>query len=255
MRYLKLTVAYDGTDYVGWQVQPNGPTVQQVLERTVAKVTQSETRVVASGRTDSGVHARGQVVSLATDNSLPVETLLAAINANLPLDVRVHDVCEAPNGFHAIRDATGKRYRYDIYDGPVADVFTRRYSWFQPRRLDEAAMRRASAALVGTHDFSSFEAAGSPRAGSVRTVFDLSVQRDPGEPNRLCIEVDADGFLYNMVRNIVGTLVEVGQGRRDEDSLARVLTSRDRKAAGPTAPAHGLTLLRVSYDRRTPSDE
>ena len=176
MRTLKLTIAYDGTAYAGWQFQPDQPTVQETLETAIAKVTGQRVRVLASGRTDAGVHALGQVVGFQTDSALPPDVLRRALNANLPEDVAVLDVAEAPDDFHAISHVRRKRYRYVIHDGPVRDVFRRRFVWhYIHGRLDAEAMHRAAAALLGTHDFSSFETAGAPRATSVRTVFDLRV--------------------------------------------------------------------------------
>ena len=245
MRTLKFTIAYDGTAYAGWQCQPDRISVQETLENAMARITGERNRTLASGRTDAGVHALGQVVAMRTESTLSVETMRRALNANLPDDIAVLDAVEAPDDFHAISHVRRKRYRYVIDDGPVRDVFTRHYAWHYDRgRLDAEAMRLASAALWGTHDFSSFESSGAPRATSVRTVFELLVERDG---DRITIEIEADGFLYNMVRAIVGTLVEVGRGRRSESWPGEVLAARDRAAAGPTAPPQGLFLVRVEY--------
>lgn len=249
MRFFKLTLAYDGTNYAGWQWQPNLPTVQGALETALKSVTGESIRIIASGRTDTGVHALGQVVSFKSETALSPEVLCKALNGNVPEDILVLSVCEAPEGFHAIRDALGKRYRYVIQDGRQRDIFARGYAWHVRQRLDDAAMGRAAAALLGTHDFSSFESAGSQRLTSVRTVREILVERlwiDLSE--RVIIEVEADGFLYNMVRNIVGTLVEVGRGRRPESWLAEVLAARDRRLAGMAAPPQGLFLVRVDYE-------
>ena len=178
MRTLKLTLAYDGTAYAGWQCQPGKPTVQETLEDAIAKVTGQRVRVLASGRTDAGVHALGQVVGFRTDSSLPPEVLLRALNANLPHDIAVLEVAEAPEGFHPTYHAVRKRYRYVIHDGPVRDVFRRHFVWhYNYGRLDAEAMQRAAAALLGTHDFSSFESSGAERKTSVRTIFELRVER------------------------------------------------------------------------------
>jgi tRNA pseudouridine38-40 synthase len=286
MRTLKLTIAYDGTAYAGWQLQPERPTVQGTLEKAVAKVTGQHVRILASGRTDAGVHASGQVVGFRTDSALPPEVLLRAINANLPYDVAVLDVAEAPDRFHPIADVVRKRYRYSIHDGPVRDVFRRHFAWhYVYGRLNADAMSRAAAPLLGTHDFSSFESSGAERKTSVRTIFELSVERgragqgvqeglgirdqglaignvdsgnvprlrsretcDPNYTDFITIEIEADGFLYNMVRAIVGTLVEVGRGSRPESWPADVLHAVDRRLAGPTAPPQGLCLIRVQYE-------
>jgi tRNA pseudouridine38-40 synthase len=248
-RTLKLTVAYDGTDFAGWQVQPEARTVQGTLQEILARMTGGPVSLVGSGRTDAGVHALGQVASFETTSAHSCDVFFRALNAELPEDVAVLAVEESPAEFHALRSARRKRYRYVIHDGGVRDVFARRYCWGLPHRLDEAAMQRAAAVLVGTHDFCSFETAGSERESSVRTVFaaEVSRQRD----DRACelhIEVEADGFLYNMVRAIVGTLVQVGRGARPEAWVGEVLRAQDRSAAGPTAPPQGLFLLWVSYD-------
>ncbi len=249
MRFFKLTLSYDGTAYAGWQIQANANTIQAELERALHDVTGEQTRVVASGRTDAGVHALAQVVSFSSGTRLTTDVLAKAIDANLPRDIAVSDVREAPEGFHAIRDAVGKRYRYIIQDGPTYDVFARAYAWYVHGRLDVEAMGTAAQTLLGTHDFSSFEASGSERATSVRTIRDAVVERRPGDHlDRIFIEIEADGFLYNMVRNIVGTLAEVGRGKQPADWVAGVLAAKDRKLAGMTAPPHGLYLVRVEYD-------
>jgi tRNA pseudouridine38-40 synthase len=250
MRTIKLTLAYDGTAYAGWQVQPGKKTVQGALEAALAKITGRPVRTLASGRTDAGVHALGQVVGFQTDTHLAGDVLLRALNAELPDDVAALDVADVPEGFHPIGDAVGKRYRYVIQDGPTPDVFRRAYCWHYRRRLDDEAMHQAAQSLLGTHDFSSFESAGAPRVNSVRTVRDISVRREGragGARDWIVIEVEADGFLYNMVRAIVGTLVEVGRGARDAAWVKNVLAAADRAAAGPTAPPHGLFLVGVEY--------
>ncbi len=227
MRFLKLTIAYEGTAYVGWQVQPNGLSVQQVLESAWHSVTGETRRITASGRTDSGVHARGQVCSLETASRLPGPRLVAALNAWLPEDIRVLRCAAAPLNFHAIRDAISKTYRYCIQDGRQADLFQRRYCWHIPRRLDIAAMRQAAAGLTGTRDFSSFEAAGAERLDTIRTITRLEITDRPQPPFRqIEIEITADGFLYNMVRNIVGTLVVVGRGQQPPEWVSTVLQAR-----------------------------
>lgn len=248
MRSLKLTLAYDGTDFAGWQVQPGERTVQGVLEDALKTITGAEVRAVASGRTDAGVHALAQVVSVTTACRLPPDELRRALNGNLPRDVHVREVSEKHEGFHAIRDAVGKRYRYVIQDGEP-DIFIRRYAWQLPYPLDAEAMHAASQSLLGTHDFSSFEASGSPRKTAVRTVTDIfAARRWEGVTGRIAIEVAADGFLYNMVRNIVGALFEVGRGARPPAWIAEILAARDRKVKYPTAPPQGLFLVEVQYE-------
>jgi tRNA pseudouridine38-40 synthase len=249
MRTIKLTIAYDGTDFVGWQTQESGRAVQSALEETLEKITGERPSTLASGRTDAGVHALGQVVSFCTLSQLPLEVLQRALNAELPRTIAVLDAAEVHEGFHATHDALRKRYRYVIHDGPVRDVFVRRYAWhFTHGRLDTEAMQRAAAVLVGTHDFSSYETTGAPRKTSVRTVYDLKIER--GRRDRtdfVTLEIEANGFLYNMVRAIVGTLVDVGRGARPESWPGEVLAARDRRRAGRTAPPQGLFLVCVQY--------
>jgi tRNA pseudouridine38-40 synthase len=199
---------------------------------------------MAAGRTDAGVHALGQVVGLSTESTLSIADLHRAVNAVLPEDVAIVSVEEAPDDFHATHNAKRKTYRYQIHNGRAPDVFNRRYVWHYPQPLDAATMHAAAQALIGKHDFASLESAGSERPDSIRTLFALSVKR---EADRITIEVTGDGFLYNMVRAIVGTLVEVGKGRRDVAWVAEVLASCDRRRAGQTAPPQGLFLIRVEY--------
>lgn len=248
LQSFKLVVAYDGTAYVGWQVQPEGETIQGHLEQGLREVTNREIRVTASGRTDSGVHALGQVVSFESDTSLDANTLHRAINAKLPRDIRVLSVTNAPPGFHAIRDAISKRYRYFIQDGGVQDPFLRAWSWHMPQELDDWDMQDAATNLIGEFDFASYQSAGSPRSTTVREIFEFKVERQVGQ---LCepivIEVSANGFLYNMVRNLVGTLVEVGLGKQETSWPAEILQHKDRTKAGPTAPPQGLFLVSVEY--------
>lgn len=249
MRTIKLTLSYDGTDFAGWQIQPDQPTVQATLEATIEKITGQHASVLGSGRTDAGVHALGQVASFRTQSTLPVHVLQRALNAQLPRTIAVLDIAEAPPEFHPIVHALRKQYRYVIHDGPNRDVFRRHYCWqYAYGRLDTEAMARAAAALVGTHDFSSFETSGAPRKTSVRTVFEISIRRGRGDQQDfITLEIEADGFLYNMVRAIVGTLIEVGRGDRPEIWPAEVLRAADRRLAGQTAPPQGLFLVKVDY--------
>jgi len=248
MPTFKLTLAYDGADFAGWQRQPNRRTVQGELEAAIERITQERSKCIASGRTDAGVHALGQVVSFHSETQLPPAVLTKALNAELLEDMLVFEVEGVPTGFHALRDALRKRYRYVIEDGRNRDLFDRKYLWHVYQRLDVEAMKQAAAPLVGTHDFASYETSGSPRLTTVRTVLDLLVERRTGElTDRIVIEVEADGFLYNMVRNIVGTLVAVGKGKEPPTWPAAVLALRDRTKAGMTAPPQGLFLVGVEY--------
>jgi tRNA pseudouridine38-40 synthase len=246
MRNLKLTLRYDGTDFNGWQTQPGCRTVQETLEQALAAVTGEErVRVNASGRTDAGVHALGQVVNCRTPTHHPPEVLLRAVNAHLPHDVVVREVAEVPPEFDANRDAKRKLYRYVIHDGAVPDPFLRRYACQSRWPLDADAMRRAAQCLRGPHDFHSFETSWPNRFSSVRTITHVGVSRF-GE--WIWLDVEADGFLYNMVRAIAGTLMHVGRGYWPESRVEEILRAEDRTRAGPTAPARGLFLVRVTYE-------
>jgi tRNA pseudouridine38-40 synthase len=244
MRNIKLTVSYDGTDFHGWQRQPGLRTVQELLEAALTQLTGTRPATNASGRTDAGVHALGQVVHFLTISHHSNETLVRALNAILPHDIRVLAAEEKPQAFHATLDAKSKVYRYAIDNGTIADVFQLRYCWHVHPPLDATAMARASRFLLGRNDFRSFETDWPNRMSSVRTIFDLTVERAGAF---VTIEVEADGFLYNMVRSIAGTLMLVGAGKRAEAWVAEVLAGQSRVLAGPTAPAKGLFLVKVEY--------
>ena len=248
MATFKLTLAYDGTEFCGWQAQPGRRTVQGEFEAAWREITGDSVRVTATSRTDSGVHALGQVVGVESESQLSAAELFGGVNAKLPSDIVLVSIEEAPPDFHATHDARRKRYRYQIHNDRCRPLFDRSCVWHVPQPLDAAAMHRAGQALVGTHDFASFQSVGSQRESTVRTIFAVDVTRGAGEQeSQVLIEVEGDGFLYNMVRIIVGTLVEVGVGRRDEDSLGAAISACDRCTAGKTAPPQGLVLLRVEF--------
>jgi tRNA pseudouridine38-40 synthase len=244
MRNIKLLLSYDGTEFSGWQRQPDRRTVQQVLEEALGRLTGVEPPTNASGRTDAGVHALGQVVHFYTASRHAPEVFVKALNAMLPPDVRVRGAWEMPQAFHATLDARAKLYRYVIDNHPIADPFQTRYSYHVYQRLDVAAMHAAAAALRGRHDFHSFETNWPNRTSSVRTITHIAVNR---MNDFVWIDVEADGFLYNMVRAISGTLVLVGTGRWPGARVGEALAAEDRRAAGPTAPPQGLFLVRVRY--------
>lgn len=243
----RLVLEYDGTDFEGWQVQPGGArTVQGTLEGALARLAHGgAVAVFGAGRTDAGVHAEGQVASARAQTRLEPDALRRALNALLPRDLAVLDATRAPDSFHARRDARSKLYRYRLWTGPTRSPLRERTSVWVARPLDLGIMQRAAAHLVGTHDFASFRAAGGTGRTSVRTLTRVELEGEAG--GELCVEVEGTGFLRHMVRNLVGTLLEVGRGRRDADSMPGLLAARNRRAGGPTAPARGLTLVRVEY--------
>jgi tRNA pseudouridine38-40 synthase len=245
MRNLKLTIRYDGTDFHGWQTQPGMRTVEETLETAIAAITREDrVRVNCAGRTDSGVHAHGQVGNVFTATRLEPARLVKAINSQLPDDVAVLDCEVVGQAFCANKGAVAKRYRYVINDTRIPDPFLRKYA-YQPRRnVDHEAMHRAAQVLLGRHDFRCFETEWPNRLTSIRTIQDIAVTRH-GEA--VHIEVQADGFLYNMVRAIAGTLYQIGRGYWPEAKMKAILDGMDRREAGPTAPAQGLFMLWVRY--------
>lgn len=241
-RNLRLTVAYDGTAYHGWQVQPTCPTVQGELERCLRQLTQQPCRVRGAGRTDAGVHARGQLANVCCETALACDTLLRGLNALLPADIVVRAVDDVPLSFDSRRDNRGKHYRYSVYNGrwPIGSM--QRQALQQRAALDLPAMAAAGWQLVGTHDFSAFRAADCDRENTVRTIFRCSIRR---QDELVAIDVEGTAFLKQMVRIIAGTLIEVGLGRRAPATIDQLLHCGDRTRAGFTAPAHGLCLVEV----------
>ena len=249
-RNLALKVAYDGTRYHGFQRQsPPVAAVQNVLEAALAKVCGEPVELAAAGRTDAGVHAYGQVVNFFTDGRIPAERLPRAVNGLLPPDIVVTEAWEAARDFSARHSAVGKAYIYRLEQCAVPNPFTRSYAWQIFRPLDTAAMRSALSLLEGTHDYSSFRAAGGARMSPVRTLDEIRLE-DEGA-GRLSCCLHGNGFLYHMVRNIMSTVVSVGMGRISVERFAEIFAARDRRLASPTAPACGLYLLRVDYDEVT----
>jgi tRNA pseudouridine38-40 synthase len=246
-RTVSLTLAYEGTAFAGWQRQPERRTVQAVVEDVLAAIDERPVTAVAAGRTDAGVHALGQVVSAHLHNRLSPDVLARAINVRLPEDVRVVSIADAAPGFDARRDARAKVYRYTIALGGDPGPFVRRVVWHIPQRLNVAAMQRAAAMLVGQHDFAAFQAAGGDVRTSVRALSESALVDDAGAPRYLRYQVTGTGFLRHMVRNIVGTLVDIGKHRWPPEAMADILASRSRRRAGVTAPAQGLVLVRVVY--------
>jgi tRNA pseudouridine38-40 synthase len=245
-RRVKLIVSYDGTAYAGWQIQPNGTTVQSTLEEVLARILQEPVRGRAAGRTDAGVHAREQVVDFADAGVRGLETIVHGGNALLPPDIRILSAGEVPETFDARRHTTEKEYRYFLYLSPVDSPFLSRYAWCIEAPLDLDAVREGLSHLVGEHDFTSFRGQGCNARSPVRTVVRAEVARHD-VPGLFSIDVAGAGFLRHMVRNIVGTVVNAGKGKHSADHVREILRARDRSAAGVNAPPHGLFLWRVTY--------
>ncbi len=271
-RTLKLTLAYDGTPFVGWQRQAKGTSIQGLLEEVLARIEGAPVTVIGAGRTDAGVHACGQVASVRLMATIEVAALARALNATLPPDIRVIAVDEVPSSFHARYSAASKTYRYQIVSGPVATPFEWRYAWHMSERLDLDRVSAVAALFEGEHDFAAFRGSGSSVKTSVRHVHRSRFSRvavaaaqpgcawgfateDPPGTERVVYEVTASGFLRHMVRAIVGTLVEIGAGRREPGSIERAFRSGNRNDAGATAPACGLCLVRVEYGERVDSSQ
>ncbi|MFZ3013401.1 MAG: tRNA pseudouridine(38-40) synthase TruA [Nitrospira sp.] len=245
MPIIKLTLEYDGTAYAGWQRQPNQPTVQAAVEAAIAGVTQINTPVIGAGRTDAGVHAMGQVASFHINRDMTPREWTRALNAHLPKSIVVRSVALMPDTFHARHSAKGKLYEYRILNRPERPAVERDYCWHIHQPLDDAAMNQAGLALIGSHDFSSFQTQPTDNDNPICHLQQFTVFRDG---DRLRIEAYADRFLKQMIRSIVGTLAEVGLHKRPPDRLTHILNARDRSAAGKTAPPQGLFMVRVDYE-------
>jgi tRNA pseudouridine38-40 synthase len=248
MPSFKIVLAYDGTDCVGWQRQASGTSIQGLLEDALRALDDRAVTVTGAGRTDAGVHALGQVAAFSLERAIDAGTLVRAMNARLPDAVRVLSAGEVAPAFNPRFDARAKTYRYRIWNGAVLSPFERRYAWHVPGALDANAMDAAARRLEGRHDFAAFQAAGSEVATTERTVFSSKLFTTNLGGDLICYEITGDGFLRHMVRSIVGTLVEIGRGRRRVEWIDDVLASRDRAAAGPTVPATGLFLVSVDYE-------
>lgn len=255
MRKIRLLLEYDGTAYHGWQLQPEGDTLQGVIEDRIAKITGEHSKIVGASRTDAGVHALGQTATFRTGSGLDATTIKKALNALLPRDIRILDASEAEDSFHPRKDAVEKSYFYIISNQRKSSVFLYRYSWLVVQQLDMRPMKEAAEVLIGSHDFSSFMGTGSDIQSPVREVLSLSIERLESidfmtvalNGNFIKIRIAANGFLRHMVRNIVGTLAEIGRGRIPANAMKEILSSRDRKHAGQTAPPNGLFLEQIVY--------
>lgn len=248
MKHFKITLAYEGTDFVGWQRQATGASLQGLLEDALGELDGRGVRVTGAGRTDAGVHALGQVADFSLERSIAPDALARALNARLPHAVRVMSAEEAPSEFNARFDARTKSYRYRIWNGEVISPFERRYAWHLAGELDVDRMAAAARLVEGEHDFAAFQASGSSTKTTERVVISSHLERQRSNDPLIVYEISGEGFLRHMARNIVGTLVEIGRRRRNVEWMADVLASRDRSKAGPTAPPEGLFLVRVVYN-------
>ena len=244
MRRIKLVVAYDGTAYCGFQVQNNGPTIEGELNKVLSELFDEDIRVIGASRTDSGVHAYCNVAVFDTEARMPAEKMIYAINQRLPEDIRVQSSCEVAATFHPRHTDSRKIYEYRIYNSGVQNPMKRHYALWDYHTLDINKMKEAAAYLIGEHDFKSFCSADTQVESTVRTIYRLTVEKN-GED--IVISVCGNGFLYNMVRIIAGTLLEVGKGKIEPNEMVGILDAKDRQAAGPTAPAHGLTLVKYEF--------
>lgn len=244
MRRIKLIVAYDGTDYCGWQIQPNGITVEEVLNRALFRLTGEEIRVIGASRTDAGVHARGNIAVLDTASTIPAERFAYAVNPLLPEDIVVVKSEEVPQDWHPRYQNSVKTYEYRILNREMPDPLKRKYTWHVSFPLDIDKMREAAEHLKGQHDFRSFCSVHTAVKSTVRTIYTLDIVKSGDE---IIIRISGNGFLYNMVRIIAGTLAEVGRGFRTPEDVRDLLTAKEREEAGATAPPQGLTLIRIEY--------
>lgn len=245
MKRVKLVVAYDGTNYCGWQVQPNGITVEEVLNKALSSLLKEDIRVIGASRTDSGVHSLGNVAVFDTDTRIPAEKISYALNQHLPADIVVQHSCEVEPGWHPRHCESRKTYEYRILNRTFPMPTRRLDTYFVHYDLDVEKMRTAAERLVGTHDFKSFCSVNTPVEDTVRTIYSCLVER---EEDIITIRITGSGFLYNMVRIIVGTLLQAGLGRMEPEEISNILAARNREAAGPTAPAHGLTMIGIEYE-------
>ena len=243
MRNLKLTIQYDGNKYCGWQKQPNSPGIQGTIEYAIYEITKEKVNITGSGRTDAGVHALGQVANFKTNSTISSSRIPDALNAKLPKDISIIDCQEVPDDFHSRYSATGKIYRYLIYNKPYRSPLYKDTSYHVRYDLDIDKMRLEAKSLLGTHDFKGFMSSGSSVKDTVRTIYDVDIKENDG---MISIEVSGNGFLYNMVRIIVGTLVDIGRGRI-KHNMEEIINSKSRSMCGHTAPAHGLFLKKVNY--------
>lgn len=248
MKRIKLEIAYDGTGYHGWQIQPGKITIEKVINQALSELLKENIKVIGASRTDSGVHAKGNVAVFDTDTRIPAEKICYAINQQLPWDIRVQSSVEVPECFHPRRVSSKKTYEYKILNKNISLPTERLYSYFVYYNLDIKAMEQAAKYLIGEHDFKSFCSIKTDVLSTVRSIYDINIVK---EGYMIKIRITGSGFLYNMVRIIVGTLIEAGRGIIAPKDMVNILKGLDRELAGPTAPAHGLTLIGIEYDMDT----
>ena len=245
MRNIRLVIEYDGTNYHGWQIQPNATSIQETIEDRLQKITQEEIRLIAAGRTDAGVHAVEQVANFSTNSQLDINNIQRGLNSLLPPDIAIKEISEAEQDFHSRYSAKSKIYRYVILNRRFPSPLYRNFSWFIPFKLDIKEMKSAVQCLIGEHDFSSFKASGCNSHNPIRELYGISLDKDP--KGFIIFEIEANAFLKQMVRNIVGTMVDVGKGKIGVSEFEDIFLSKDRKKAGITAPPQGLFLVKIKY--------
>ena len=252
MRNIKLTIKYDGTDYKGWQVQKikskkakvKRRTIQEAIEKALKRIIREEVSLIGSGRTDAGVHALGQAANFKTNSEKPLELIQRGVNAVLPDDIVIKDLSEVDLNFHSRFDVKSKIYRYSLLNRSYRSVFERRYTHLVGYNLDIGLMKKEISCLIGRHNFKAFQAADKKKKASIKSIKSIKIQK---KKDSMFIDFEADGFLYMMIRNIVGTLIEIGRGKFKKGSMKKILKAKDRRLAGPTVPACGLCLLKVNY--------
>jgi tRNA pseudouridine38-40 synthase len=245
MRNIKLTIEYEGTNYSGWQFQTNGTSIQELIQKALLKITGEKLNLKGASRTDAGVHALGQVANFKTESTVPMAAFKEGLNSILPEDIIIKDACEADPDFDPIKSAIKKSYRYCIQTGDDKSIVTRKFSWNVKKSLDLESIITASRDLVGEHDFEGFQGHDADTKTTVRNIHSINFEKGP--LGLLFLDFTANGFLKYMIRNIMGTLVEIGSGKRKVGCIKDILESKDRRTAGPTAPAWGLFLLKVYY--------
>jgi len=249
LRNLRLFIAYDGTNYLGWQIQPKGPTVQGTIQEALSKILGHKVKLKSAGRTDTGVHALYQVAHFLTLSERPLEIIFKAVNSLLPRDIVIWRIEEVDLKFHSQRDALKKTYAYYIYNHPVRNPLLRLYTYWVPEKLDIEAMKACLPFIIGEKDFASFRKSGTDLKSTIRTVYSAEIKRATGKKHTWVFEITGKGFMRYMVRNIVGALVEVGKGSLTVEDFKKIMDARDRSIAPPPAPPQGLVLKKIEYPK------